>query len=105
MFILENLKLMKKWYDKISKTLFIPYPIPNFVQTPQQSFLFPHFFKDFQISKSCLIRFGIRFLEICFEKVVNFEVFSQIYTKIKELDSLIKNQHFLINFIEKIQLT
>ena len=66
LFILENLKLIKKSYDNISKTLFIPYPTPKFVKTSQQSSLFLHFFKDFQSSKSCMIRFGIRFPEICF---------------------------------------
>ena len=58
LFILENLKLIKKSYDYISKTLFIPYPKPKFVNTPQQKSLFLHFFKDFQSSKSCLIRFS-----------------------------------------------
>ena len=47
LFILENLKLIKKSYDNTSKTLFIPYPTPKFVKTPQQSFLFLHFFKRF----------------------------------------------------------
>ena len=105
LFILENLKLIKKSYDNISKTLFIPYPTPKFVKTPQQSSLFLHFFKDFQSSKSCLIRFGIRFPEVCFEKFVNFELSSQIYIKIKELEYLLKNQQFLIDYIPKIQLT
>ena len=36
LFILENLKLIKKSYDNISQTLFIPYPKPKFVKTPQQ---------------------------------------------------------------------
>ena len=105
LFILENLKLIKKLYDTISKTLFIPYPNPKIVKTPQQSSLFLHLFKDFQRSKSYLIRFGIRFPEVCFEKFVNFELSSQIYIKIKELDYLLKNQQFLINYIQKIQLT
>ena len=105
LFILENLKLIKNSYNKISKTLFIPYPTPKFVKTPQQSSLFFHFLKDFQSSKSCMIRFGIRFPEICFEKFINFELSSQFYIKIKELDYLLKNQQFLINYIQKIQLT
>ena len=105
LFILENLKLIKKSYDNISKTLFIPYPTPKFVKTSQQSSLFLHFFKDFQSSKSCMIRFGIRFPEICFEKFINFELSSQIYIKIKELEYLLKNQQFLIDYIQKIQLT
>ena len=105
LFILEILKLIKKSYDKISKTLFNPYPKPKLVKTPRQSSLFLHFFKDFQSSKSCLIRFGIKFPEVCFEKFVNFELSSQIYIKIKELDYLLKNQQFLIDFIQKIQLT
>ena len=56
LFILENLKLMKKSYDNISKNLFIPYPTPNSVKTPHQSSLFLHFFKDFESSKSSMIR-------------------------------------------------
>ena len=102
---LENLKLIKKSYDNISKTLFIPYPTPKFVKTPQQNSLFLHFFKDFQSSKSCIIRFGIRFPEICFEKFINFKLSSQFYIKIKELEYLLKNQQFLIDYIQKIQLT
>ena len=34
LFILEILKSIKKSYNNISKTLFIPYPIPKFVKTP-----------------------------------------------------------------------
>ena len=101
LFILENLKLIKKSYDNISKTLFIPYPTPKFVKTPQQSSLFLHFFQDFQSSKSCMIRFGIRFPEKCFEKFINFELSSQIYIKIKELEYLLKNQQFVIDYIQK----
>ena len=97
LFILENLKLIKKSYDNISKTLFIPYPIPKFVKIPKQNSLFLHLFKDFQSSKSCLIRFGIRFPEVCFEKFVNFELSSQIYINIKELDYLLKSQQILID--------
>ena len=52
LFILENLKLIKKSYDNISKTFFIPYPKPKIVNSPQQSSLFLPFFKDFQSSKS-----------------------------------------------------
>ena len=76
LFFLENLKLIKKSYDKISKTLFIPYPKPKIVKTPQQSSLFLLLLKDFQSSKSCLIRFRIRFPKVCFEKFVNFELSS-----------------------------
>ena len=39
-----------------------------------------------------MIRFGIRFPEICFEKFKNFELSSQIYVKIKELGNLLRNQ-------------
>ena len=74
LFILENLKLFKKSYNKISKTRFIPYLTPNFVKTPQ-----------LLISPS----FGIRFPEICFEKLINFVLSSQIYIK-KKLDYLLK---------------
>ena len=88
LFILENLKLIKKSYDNISKTLFITYPIPKFVKTPQQSSLFLHFFKGFQYSKSCLIRFGVRFSEICFEKIMN------LYIKIKNLTIFSKISNF-----------
>ena len=103
-FFLENLKLIKKSYNNISKTLFILYPTPKLVKTPLQSSLFLHFFKAFQTSKYCVIRFGIRFPEICFEKIVNFELSSQIYIEIKELDYLLKNQQSLIDYIQKIQL-
>ena len=106
LFILENLKIIKKSYDNISKSLFIPYPIPKFVKkNPQQSSLFFHFFKDFQSSKSCLIRFGIRFPEICFKKFIKFDLSSQIYIKIEKLDYLLKNQQFVIYYIQKNQLS
>ena len=49
LFILENLKLIKKSYDNISKILFIPYPPPKFVRTPQQSSLFLHFLRSFKV--------------------------------------------------------
>ena len=42
----------KKSYDKISKTLFIPYPTPNFVITSQQCSLFLHFLKRFSKFKT-----------------------------------------------------
>ena len=42
--------MIKKSYDKISETLFIPYPI--IVKTLQQSSLFFYFFNDFQSSKN-----------------------------------------------------
>ena len=96
LFIHENLELTKKSYDNLSKSLFIPY---------QQSSLFLHFFKDFQNSNSCLIRFGISFPEFCLENFINFKLSSQIYRKIKELDYLLKNQQFLIDYIQKIQLS
>ena len=81
LFVLESLKLNKKLYDNVSKTLFIPYPKPKFLKTPQKSSLILHFFEDFQSSKSCLIRFGIRFPEVCFENFVNFGLSYQIYIK------------------------
>ena len=49
LFILENLKLIKKSYDNISKTLFIPYPTPKFVKTAQQSSLFFYFLRTFKV--------------------------------------------------------
>ena len=58
-----------------------------------------------QFVKSCMIRFGISFPEICSEKFINFELSSQIYIKIKELEYRLKNQQFLIDYIQKIQLT
>ena len=54
LFILESLKLIKKSYDNISKTFFIPYPKPKFVKTPQQNSLFLHFFKRFSKFKILL---------------------------------------------------
>ena len=49
-----------------------------------------------------MIRFGIRYLETCFKKFINFELSSQIYIKVKELDYLPKNQLFFIVYIQKI---
>ena len=89
-------------YDSISKTVLIPYPINKFVKTPRQIFLFLQFFKDFQSSKSCMIRYEIMFPDICFEKFINFELSSQIYIKTKELDYLLKNQPFPIDYIQKV---
>ena len=100
--ISEYLNLIKKSYDISSKFLFIPYPTTKIVKTPQQTSLFLHSFKDFRSSKSCMIRFGIRFPEICFEKFINFELTYQIYIKIKEIDYLLKNLQFLIDYIQKI---
>ena len=48
-FILENLKLMKKSYDFISETLFIPYPIPEFLKFSQQSSLSFFSLKIFEV--------------------------------------------------------
>ena len=85
-FFLENLNLTKKSHNIISKTLFMPYPIPKSGKALQQTSFFLHFFKDVQSSKSCLIRFvEINFPKICFEKFIKFELFSQIYMKIKNL--------------------
>ena len=71
--ILETLKVIKKIYDNISKSLFIPYSIPKFKTTSLQSCLFLHF-NDFQNSKSCLFRFGVRLPEICFKKTHQLRV-------------------------------
>ena len=49
LFVLEILKLIKKSYNNISKTLFIPYPTLKFVKTPQQSSLFLHFLRTFKV--------------------------------------------------------
>ena len=49
LFILENLKLIKKSYDNVSKTLFIPCPTPKFVKTLQQSSLFLRFLKILKV--------------------------------------------------------
>ena len=48
-----------------------------------------------------MIRFGIRFPEICFEKFIKIELSSQIYIKIKELEYLLKKQQFLIDYIQE----
>ena len=103
LFILEILKVIKKLCDNISKSLFIPY-LPKFESTSLQTYLFLRF-NDFQSSKSCLFRFGVRLPEICFQKLINFGLLSQIYIKIKELDYLLKHQQFLFDYIQQIQLT
>ena len=43
-----------------------------------------------------MIRFGILFPEICVEKFINFELSSQIYVKIKDLDYLLRNQQIFV---------
>ena len=48
-----------------------------------------------------MMRFGIRFQEIYTEKIINFELYPQIYLKINELDYPLKNQHFIIDYIQK----
>ena len=93
--------LTKRSFDKISKILFITCPITKFVKPPQQSSFFLHFFEDFRSSKSCMIRFKINFPEIYSEKLINFELPSQIYIKIKKLDYLFKNLLFRIDYILK----
>ena len=40
LFILEKLKFIRKSYDNVSKTLFIPYPIPKFGKTPSKALYF-----------------------------------------------------------------
>ena len=49
LFILENLKLIKKSYDNISKTLFIPYPTPKFVKTPSKVLYSSIFLRTFKV--------------------------------------------------------
>ena len=48
-----------------------------------------------------MTRFGIRFPEICFEKFIIFELSSQIYVKIKELDNQLKSQQFSLITYQK----
>ena len=68
-----------KWSNNISKSLFIPYSIPKFETISLQSCLFLHF-NDFQSSKSCLFRFGVRLPEICFKKTHQLRViFSNLH--------------------------
>ena len=45
--------------------------------SPANSLLL-NFLKGFQSLKSRMIRFGVRSLEICYKKYINFELFSQI---------------------------
>ena len=91
LFILESLTLIKKSYDYISKFFFYALPDTQSCKNSAAKVFFLQLFKGFQSSKSCLIRFGIRFPGVCFEKFINFDLFSQIYIKIKELDYLLKN--------------
>ena len=79
-FILENLKLIKKSYDNILKTLQFS------SEKPQKISLFFPFVKDFWSLKYCMIRFEIRFPEIRFYKFINFELISQIYIKINKIE-------------------
>ena len=92
LFILENLKLIKKTYVYISKTLLrSPTQYPNVQKLSSKvlySFILVRVFKS---SKSCLIRIEIRFPEAWYEELVKFELSSNIYIK------TIKNQLSTIN--------
>ena len=90
---------------KTSETLFISDLIPKIVKNPQQKSLFFYFFLNFQSSKTCLMRFGIRFPEVFFEKLINVDLSSQTYIKIKELVHQLKNQQFIIDYNKKIEST
>ena len=113
LFILENLKLKKKSYDHISKTLFIPYPTPKFVKNPHAiicqkspASLFLHFFKDFETSKSCMIEFGIRFQRFALKKnssTLSYRLKST--SKSKNLNIWSKISNFSSIVYKKNQLT
>ena len=88
----KNLVILKNMNNKDSF-----YSLPDSQicrKNSQQIFLFLHFIKNFQSFNSCMIRFGIKFLQIWFEKFKNVELSSQIYVQIKELDYLLRNQQF-----------
>ena len=95
---------MSSCCDNISKTLSITYPMPKLVKKKHQNSFFPPMLKDFQNSNFCLIRFGKTFQKICSENFFIFEQFSQVRIKIKELDYLLKNQHFVKDYKPKFQL-
>ena len=97
------MKLIKISFNNFQR-LFFPYPIPKFFKPPQQSSLFLNFFKFFQSSKPCMIRFGKRFPDICSEKLSNFEQSSQSNIKIKAHDYLLKNQQYLNYSLKKFKL-
>ena len=83
--ILKNLNIKDSFYSLLDSQI---------CQNPQQIFLFLDFIKKFQSFNSCMIRFGIIFPEICFENFIYFELSSQFYVKIKNLDYLHRNQQF-----------
>ena len=103
LFILGNLKLIKASYDNISKTLFILYSKPKFVKTPQQSSLFLHFFKDFQSSKSCLIRFGTDFQKFALKKSSTLSYPPKFRSKSENLTIYSKNSNFSLITYKKFK--
>ena len=71
----RKLEIDKKHMRQNIKGSFYPLIIPKLVKTPEQSLFFLHLKK--MSSKSCMIRFGIRFSEIGFEKFINYGQSSQ----------------------------
>ena len=55
------------------------------MKTPQQSSFFLHFFKDFRSSKSCMIRFRIKFPEIYFKNSLTLSYPPKFTSKSKKL--------------------
>ena len=95
-FILGRLETNHKKFSNISKNFFIPYPIPKFFKEKCIKILYSFIsLKDLQISKSFMIRFGIRFPEICFEISSTFSYPLKFTAKSKTLNiySKIRESH------------
>ena len=96
LFTLENLKLINKSCNSISKTLFIPNPVLKFCQnSPSKVIFFLHFSKDFQkFSKSCVISFDIGFFRDLLKKTHQLRaIFSNLH-QYQKFDYLLKIHNF-----------
>ena len=95
LFTLENLKLIKKSCNSISKTLFIPNPVLKFCQNSPSKVIFSSIFKDFQkFSKSCVISFDIGFFRDLLKKTHQLQAFFSNLHQYQNFDYLLKIHNF-----------
>ena len=85
----------------IYQRLFYSLPISQICENSPAKVLYSFISVKIFDAQSCLMGFGIRLPKFSFEKLINFELFSQTYIEIKELDYLLKNQQYLLTTYKK----
>ena len=98
----KSLKLIKKSYNNISKLFLSPIIYPKCKNSPAKFFI-PSFSKGFSKFKILLDSVWNQRFVLKISSTLSYP--SKFTKKIKELDYLLKNQQFLIDYIQKIQLT